>query len=483
MSKSKIFIGIAISFAAGILIASEFSISAQAMDIFLGLCATAFALSFFCNNNKTALMALFLFCAGLGALRLGNSMAPNQYAGLMDDKQQLEGYITKDVDLRSTEQLITFTPKGFSQDILITAPLTQTFFYGDWIVVEGKPALAKNYGDFDYQKYLERFNVYAVMSYPKFKLLKSHQLNPVKEFLLKIKAAFIKRTNELLPEPQSSLSIGILIGGHANMPQDIVDNFSKTGVSHIIAVSGFNITIIIYALASLAYLVGRRASFWLALGTIAGFVIITGASASVLRAAIMGFLLLVALNIGRQYSVVPALFFAALVMLILNPKILFWDVGFQLSFAATLGIIFFMPKFTELAKKLPEFGPVKSLVLTTISAIIATLPLILFNFGVLSLSAPLVNVLILPAVPLTMLFGFLTAVPILGAGFAFVCNWFLLYILKVTSFFSGLSYSYLNFQISSAVFWALTGGIFAIYFLLKHLAERKTAAVELKPEL
>jgi competence protein ComEC len=484
MSKSKIFIGIAISFAFGILIASKFFISSEALYIFLGICGAGFALAFYGQNTKTCLAALFLFCAGLGVLRLGISLRPNQYADLLDSKQQLEGYITEDVDVRSNEQLVTFTPNGFSQNILITAPLTQKFFYGDWVVVEGKPALPKNYGDFDYQKYLERFNVYAVMSYPKVLILKSHQLNSLKETLLKIKAAFVGRTNELLREPQSSLSVGILIGGHANMPQSIVDNFSKTGVSHIIAVSGYNITIMIYALASLAYLVGRRASFWLATSTIAGFVVITGASASVLRAAIMGFLLLIALNIGRQYSVVPALFFAALIMLISNPKILFWDAGFQLSFAATMGIIFFMPLFDRLADKIPKLLGAKSLILTTISAIIATLPLILFNFGILSLVAPLVNVLILPAVPLTMLFGFLVALPFVGPGFALAANWLLLYILKVTSFFAGLPYSYLNVQISIWIFWALTAGVFGIYFLLRYIANRRnSSAVELNQGL
>ena len=475
MSKSKIFIGIAISFAAGILTASEFSIPRLALDIFLALMAASFAFLFVSEYKKTCLAALFLFCAGMGALRLGTSIVPNQYQDILDSKQQLEGYITEDVDLRANTQMVTVTPKGLSQNILITAPLTQKFFYGDWVVVEGKVTEAKNYGDFDYQKYLERFNVYAVMSYPKILILKSHQLNPVKEFLLTIKSAFIQRTDELLNEPQSSLSIGILIGGHAKMPQAIVDNFSRTGVSHIIAVSGYNITIMVYALSCLAYVIGRRASFWLAASTVACFVIITGASASVVRAAIMGFLFLIALNIGRQYSVVPALFFAALIMLIINPRILFWDVGFQLSFAATMGIIFFMPVFDRLAEKIPKMLGVKTLILTTLSAIIATLPLILFNFGVLSLSAPVVNALILPFVPATMLFGFLAMLPFVGPGFALVANWLLLYILKVTSFFAGLPCSSLNFQIPVWVFWLLCAGVFAIYFGLKYFASKKEA--------
>ena len=464
MSKSKIFIGIAISFAVGILAASAFNVGREYVYIGLALAAAVFALSFISNKKCGALSALFLFFAALGLLRLQISMGPNEYQQVLGSKQQLEGYIVDDVAIKNNLQTIIFCPKNFNQNIQLTAPLTQQFFYGDWVVVEGKIQEPKNYGDFDYQKYLQRYNIYAVEDYPQILILKTNQLNPVKNFLLKIKVAFTKRLTQLFNEPQNSLLVGILIGGHGSLPQTVVQNFNNTGVSHIIAVSGFNITIIISALAALAYVIGRRASFWLALVTIAAFVIITGASASVVRAAIMGFLLLLALNIGRQYSIAPALFFAALVMLIINPKILFWDVGFQLSFAATLGIIYFMPVLNRLCEKFPQTLGIKTLILTTLSAIIATLPIILFNFGTLSFSAPLVNLLILPFVPATMLFGFLSVLPFVGPGFALVSNWLLLYILKITEVFSNLPYSYLSLQISIWVFWLLTATVFAIYF-------------------
>jgi len=477
MSKSKIFIGIAIAFGVGVLLASKFNVSAQWTYIFLAACALAFTISFFSEFNRGALGALFLFCLGLGVLRLGASMVQNQYADVLDSKQQMEGYVVEDPDVRSNEQLITFRPKGFSQNILITTTLTQNFFYGDRITMDGTLKEAKNFGDFDYQKYLERYNIYATVGYPKILILKSHQLNPVKEFLLKIKAGFTQRLAYVLKEPQNSLAVGVLIGGHGNLPKNVVDNFNATGTSHIIAVSGFNITIIVMALASLAYLLGRRASFWLATLAIISFVIITGASASVVRAAVMGFLLLLALNIGRQYSIVPALFFAGLIMLIINPKILFWDVGFQLSFAATLGIVYFFPLLEKFAKKIPEALGAKTLVLTTLSAIVATLPIILFNFGTLSLSAPLVNVLILPVVPFAMLFGFLAVLPFLGAGFALAANGLLVYILKTIGFFGPLRYGSLNLQISAWIFYLLVLAVFGLYFGLNY-ASKKFARVE-----
>ncbi len=470
MSKSKIFTGVAISFAAGIFTASKFSISGQAVYIFIGVCVLVFALAFVSQYKTSALAALFLFCAGLGVLRLQVSQIPSQYVNLYGEKQSLEGYIVEDVDMRTDKQLITFKPKGYNQNILITTTLGQKFFYGDWIVAEGKLNEPKNFEDFDYQKYLERFNVYAVMSYPKALILKNHRLNPVNEFLLQIKSAFAKRISQFIKEPQASLLMGILIGARKTLPQSVMDNFNNTGVSHVIAISGYNISVIIKALESLAKLFGRRVSFWLSVIFIFGFVILSGASASVIRAAVMGALLLVAFNIGRQYSITPALFFAALAMLVINPKILFWDIGFQLSFAATFGIVYFSPLLDSLTSRWPNPIQIKSILLTTMAAIVSTLPLILFYFGRLSVVAPLVNILILPFVPLTMLLGFLTVLPVVGAGFAFLVNFLLLYILHVTEIFSAFKFSSLEVKISSWVFLALVLGVFGLYFGLKRLA-------------
>lgn len=473
MSKSKIFIFLALSFGVGVLAASKFDMLRPAVYVVLAIGAVAFALAFVGHHKAVMLAAAMVFAAALGTFRLQLSMAPSQYQPFLDSKQQWEGYITEDPAVKGNGQTLVFRPDGFRQEIQISTTLTQSFFYGDRVVVDGKLTEAKNFGDFDYQSYLRRYNIYAVIGYPtKILILKSNGLNPAKFGLLKIKQGFVNRLSELLREPQTSLALGILLGGHGSLPQNIVNDFNATGTSHIIAVSGFNITIIVTALASLAYLLGRKQSFWLATLTIIGFVIITGATASVVRAAIMGFLLLLALNIGRQYSIVPSLFFAGLIMLIINPKILYWDVGFQLSFAATLGIVYFMPVLEKLSVKLPPLLGAKTLILTTLSAIAATLPIILYNFGTLSLSAPVVNVLVLPVVPFAMLFGFLAVLPFLGAGFALAANGLLIYIIRTIGFFGTLPYSSLNFQIPAWVFYVLCALVFGIYFCLKLLASK-----------
>ncbi len=480
MSKSRIFIGIAVSFAAGIWLASRFVLPRQIIFIALALCAVAFALSFNLKNKILPLMAVFLFCASLGALRLQASMYQSEYQELFDSKQEMEGYIVEDVDIRQTFQFLTILPKGFSQRILVSVPVTSNYFYGDWVVLNGKVQEPQAFDDFDYPKYLERHNVYAVMKYPKILPLKSHKQNLVKEWLLQIKWSFTKRVDKFLQEPQSSLLMGILIGARKTLPQEVIDNFNATGVSHVIAISGYNISIIVSWLGFLAHWPGRRARLYITLAVILGFVVLSGASASVIRAAVMGVLLLLAGNIGRQYSVGPSLFFAAFIMLLLNPKILFWDAGFQLSFLATMGIVYFMPLLEQLTPKWDNFLNIKSTLLTTISAIAATLPLILFTFGRLSIVAPLVNILILPLVPLTMLLGFFSVLPWIGRGFAFAAGLALRYMLSVTENFSHVPYGNVSIKISQYQFAFLGIIIVGAYFWLRHISLGRKKAVDEK---
>src|SRR6185503_14102667 len=129
MTKSKIFIGIAISFALGILIASAFDVSRQTVYLVCGLASVGFVISFYRQKKFGVFVALFLFCAGLGALRLQVSMISNQYQEILDTKQQLEGYIVEDPQVSSKDQILTFRPKGYSQDIRLTTTIGQQFFY------------------------------------------------------------------------------------------------------------------------------------------------------------------------------------------------------------------------------------------------------------------------------------------------------------------------------------------------------------------
>jgi len=196
----------------------------------------------------------------------------------------------------------------------------------------------------------------------------------------------------------------------------------------------------------------RRRAFILILGVILFFILLSGASASVIRAGLMGVLVLWGRQIGRQSSAGRVLILAAAIMLLFNPRLLLFDVGFQLSFLSTLGLIYFSPILEKILVKISALWGLKEIIIATFSAIIFTSPLIIYTFGQFSLVAPLANLLILPVVPLAMLLGFLCLflgiiyLP-LGKIIAYAAWAVLSYILKVAEYLAGWKFSALNLSL------------------------------------
>lgn len=220
---------------------------------------------------------------------------------------------------------------------------------------------------------------------------------------------FSQQINKLLPEPQASLLNGILWGERAKMPKDFYEALQRTGTLHVIALSGMNITILVNLIGKITLFLGRKKSIFLSLGLVTAFIWFVGASPSVVRAGIMGGLSLLSVYFGRRDLSLLSLVLAGGIMLIANPGWL-TDIGFQLSFLATLGIIVLTP----LAQKRGKQGWVREFIYegkedlrTTLAAQIFTLPIILYNFKQLSLVAPLTNVLVLWVIPPLTAWGFL----------------------------------------------------------------------------
>ncbi len=307
--------------------------------------------------------------------------------------------------------------------------------------------------------------------------------------LLQFKSLVANFINNLWPEPSGSFMSGILFGGKSGLPPELVENFNKTGMSHILAVSGYNITIIAVWLMAFLIAIGfwRRQAFWIVVGGLILFTALTGFSSSALRAMVMGILVLLAQYAGRISRIGSALSFAAAVMVLINPYVLVWDAGFQLSFLATLGLVYVSPVLSNVITRrslqatdvvIPLVpAPNKSAVrrgiatlaslarndalilpfISTLSAIIATLPLILYQFGRLSIVAPLVNILILWIIPFLMLFGFISI--ILGALFfplghlvAFIPDIGMKYVIIIVNFFGNQPWSAVEFNIP---LWAM----------------------------
>lgn len=424
-SKSRTFLAFCFCFISGV---GFFSLQIIDKDrqffIYCGFLGVVILL-FFCWNKfkyRFALFCLLFFI--LGGWRFYLSVPNRSMSQLSYYNGQyvvFSGVILEEINQTvSGSQLILNTTslgnKKITGRVLVNLPLYTDLNFGDKIAVSCDLKTPEGKDDFiNYDKYLAHNDVWSVCG----ARARVEKLNYKHSFVenLYIKFFALKqnlqsRVNELWPEPYSALAAGLLYGARSGFTQEVAQDFSVVGLTHIVAVSGYNISIIAAVLMNLFIHLGlcRRRAFFVVMGGIILFVLFTGASASVVRAGIMGSVVLLATQLGSQSRVGNVLVFTAAVMLLMNPFVLIWDAGFQLSFLSTLGLIYISPILNNFGiddKNVFLQILIESLA-TTLSAIIATLPLILFQFGRLSLVAPLANILILWTVPFLMLFSFLS---------------------------------------------------------------------------
>lgn len=214
----------------------------------------------------------------------------------------------------------------------------------------------------------------------------------------------------LIPEPDASFVLGLLIGDTGGVPREVVGDFRATGTSHVLAVSGYNVSLVAnFAFGLFAFCLLRRKSAAVAVAAfVTVFALLSGAGAPAVRAALMGGAAVAASLLGRRNAGWQPLLLVAAVMLALDPLAAASDVGFRLSFAAVVGMRAFGKPFAKRLGWLPESFGIRSACAETLSATVATLPIELHDFGLLPIAALPVNMLIVPLVPLATATGALT---------------------------------------------------------------------------
>ncbi|MBI2037135.1 MAG: ComEC/Rec2 family competence protein [Candidatus Liptonbacteria bacterium] len=224
------------------------------------------------------------------------------------------------------------------------------------------------------------------------------------------KRAFVGTLEATLPREKAALLAGLTVGERGEFSDEFKEALRVSGTTHIVALSGYNIAVVALAAGALFLkFLPRRLGFLATLGLIAAFVIATGAEASVVRAGIMGAILLLAKDSGRMYNLRNAIALTAFVMVAADPSVLIFDLGFQLSFLALLGIVFLMPAIASFVARVRGVPAIlKEHFATTAAAQLAVMPLLLASFGSVSLFSLPANVLVLFTVPVTMALGFLT---------------------------------------------------------------------------
>lgn len=402
----------------------------------------------------------FLFSSLLIIIYLFRLFRLPDYRIPEDKEVQLIGRITSQPDFSGSYQIIKMGR------ITLKTHRYPGYSYGDFIKVTGRfrrqvlnPFLTRYYSPFPSIQMAEEVS-------------DGGDFLSFRRFLIKTRGLIEERVSSLLPEPEASLLLGIVLGSKREMPKEFLQKLQKTGTTHLIVASGQNISLVSgYLFGAFSLIVSRRPAVIFSLTGIILYVLMVGAEPPAVRAGLMAAAAYFAQIFGREGEVVKSWLLAGVIILLVSPLALF-DTGFQLSFSASAGLIIIYPQLkTKLkydsgeGKNLPVFPAILfEAFLTTLSAQLATLPIILANFGRFSLLSPLVNTLVLPVVPIIMIFGFFSiAAGFLSAGLAKLAGltiWpFLHWFVGVVNFFA--SGSWMNWEIDQ-----LPLGLAVGYYLL-----------------
>lgn len=277
-----------------------------------------------------------------------------------------------------------------------------------------------------------------------------------------------------IPEPESSLGLGYLVGQRRNLPADLDAALKIAGLTHIVVASGYNLTILVRLARRLFMKISRYTATLCSSGLIVGFILVTGFSPSMSRAGLVAGISLAAWYYGRKVHPVVLLFFAIGVTAFINPSYAWGDIGWQLSFAAFAGVMILAPLLQAYYFGAKKPGILRQILGETIAATIMTAPILILNFGYISNIAIVANLLVLPFVSLAML---LTAIAGIGAmaipGIATLiglpATLLLQYMIEVTKWCANLPWAVSDITLSSFQVMILYGVIllFMAYLLRK----------------
>ncbi len=378
-----------------------------------------------------------------------------------EQKVELVGTVSRDPEDRQGRREyvidnVSFIENGERQNvegkILVRAARVPKFGYGDIISFEGTISMPEAFITdtgrlFDYEGYLRKDGIVSTLSFANGEYVGEGKKNFIKDILFKIKHVYLENINQVVPVPESILAGGLLLGERGSFSNELTQDFRRAGLIHIVVLSGYNIAIISeYTLLVFRKRFRKKIALTLAGFFIVLFAFLVGGEATVVRASIMGLLVLLARGGSRRYNITRALVFASILMILHNPLILALDISFQLSVLATAALIYIAPIIERYMTWLPEKFGIREAGTATLSTQIFVLPYLVYRMGEISVIAPIVNILVLPIIPLTMLFAFIVGIAGVPWGglaymFSFILTPLLSYVIWMTEFFAGLPFA------------------------------------------
>jgi len=396
----------------------------------------------------------------------------DQIAPLIGTQAAIRAHVVEVRKMENSQRLIVRLDEPHTGRLSVVARAYPTVAYGDALVLTGNIQRPKE----DSWRFLLKDALFATMQFPEVDRVKRNDGNPIVTRLFAIRRAAVETYKRALPADEAALLAGITLGERAEFDREFRENMANSGTTHLVALSGYNISVVAEAiLLACGLLLRRTAAFYATLGAVVGFVVMAGAEASVVRAAIMGSIVLLATHIGRTHSMRNAIAISACAMVLYNPNVLRYDLGFQLSFAALIGIIYVKPYLDAYIKRK------KSGVLNwrenlsgTLSAQLMVFPILMQSVGSFSLVSLASNIVILSFIPVTMGLGFLiAAIGFVAAPLATIPAWGVSVLLQYEIGVIELFGTYKGFSMP------MTGALLLFYYavvggMLLYLRHRKT---------
>jgi competence protein ComEC len=457
------------------------------------------------NQPRAALLAaVFVLVALLGADRYERALPATNPGGvaLLNDLKvdvTLQGVIVDEPEEREITRRFTVAVHSYLDAdgtwqrapgrVLVTTRLYPEHAYGDVIQLTGRLERPPVLDGFDYRDYLARRGVVSTVLYPHIEVLETGEGSRFKRALQDARRPLDGALVRALPEPEAALARGILLGRRASIPENVMDDFNRAGISHLIAISGQNVVLVAgFVVAALASLIGRRPATVVAIAVVLLYAVFVGAAPSVLRATVMATVMLGAVLAGRPSAGLPGVVLAAGLLVFARP-LLVDDVSFQLSFAATVGIILAAPRVREIILPRLAFLPgwsaaflAENLAITA-TASVAVLPVIAGTFGRISIVSLPANLLAAPAFVLVLFGSALTAIAGamdarlggIAGQLAYLPLTYLVHLASYASSLPGASWDMTGFGVleTAAVYTVLA----ALYVFLRRLPVSEAEAV------
>lgn len=478
--KSLVVVQVSLGFILGVIFSylcvSIVGISSNRYFWLLGLAVSIINLCVF--RKKLIFFSIFFL---LGWLFLGSWYSPNNLQAL---ESQYGRYVDLEVEALQVGEL-----KEFNQSVVVTAndgdiqgkillslakyPLVRK---GEALQISGELHEPQVFSDFDYKEFLRSRNIHYTLEPIKVEYLNAK--TSYQGVILEIKEQILRTIRQNQPEPQAALLSGLLLGTRENFSEELEASFRQTGTSHIVAVSGYNVTVVILLLLTLSGLLPRRFLYVFLVIALAIFIILIGwSNLPARRAVFMGYVLLTSWFTGRP-SVIPlGVLYASVLMFLFNPLV--WkDVSFQLSLSALLGILLFSKQLSSMFSLLPKL--IRENFVPTAAVLAATLPVSISTFGSVSLVALPTNILVLPLVPLASAVGAVGVmtnfIPVLGE----VINWLswvlLSMIIKIVDMFAQFEFSSTDVQL---IGWVMVA-ILIVFVLAGDLLQFRKRLTDIK---